>query len=136
MLQISTGKFFRPVKLYTTHHRGVLYTNYHTREEIETVAGALRPVERGGDMASLLYEVDERLEAFAPAREAVPGAVPGMEVRSGKIVEQILAAVDATGADVLVIGYHRRGLPGVIEAGSTARHLSHAAPCAVLTIPL
>lgn len=70
------------------------------------------------------------------AREAVPGAFPGVEVRSGGIVDQIFAAVAATGADVLVIGYHRGGLPGVIEAGSTARHLSHAAPCAVLTIPL
>lgn len=69
-------------------------------------------------------------------REAVPGAVPGLEVRSGVIVEQILAAVDATDADVLVIGYHRGGLPGIIEAGSTGRRLSHSAPCAVLTIPL
>ena len=69
-------------------------------------------------------------------REAVPGAVPDLEVRSGAIVEQILAAVDATGADVLAIGYHRGGLPGIIEAGSTARHLAHTAPCAVLTIPL
>ena len=68
--------------------------------------------------------------------EAVPGAVPDLEVRSGAIVEQILAAVDATGADVLAIGYHRGGLPGIIEAGSTARHLAHTAPCAVLTIPL
>ena len=69
-------------------------------------------------------------------REGVPGAVPDLEVRSGAIVEQILAAVDATGADVLAIGYHRGGLPGIIEAGSTARHLAHTAPCAVLTIPL
>jgi nucleotide-binding universal stress UspA family protein len=35
-----------------------------------------------------------------------------------------------------VIGYHRGGLPGIIEAGSTARHVVHTAPCAVLTIPL
>ena len=59
-----------------------------------------------------------------------------MEVRRGAIVEEILAAVDATGADVLVIGYHRGGLPGLIEAGSTARRVLHTAPCAVLTIPL
>ena len=70
------------------------------------------------------------------AREAVPGAVPTVQVRRGEIVEQILAAVHESGADVLVIGYHRGGLPGIIEAGSIARHLAHTAPCAVLTIPL
>ncbi len=66
----------------------------------------------------------------------VPGVVPAVEVRRGAIVEEILAAVHATGADVLVIGYHRGGLPGIIEAGSTARRVLHTAPCAVLTIPL
>ena len=63
-------------------------------------------------------------------------AVPSVEVRRGAIGQQILAAVDASSPDVLAIGYHRGGLPGVIEAGSTARHLAHTAPCAVLTIPL
>ena len=70
------------------------------------------------------------------SREVVAGAVPGVEVRRGAIVEQILAAVQASGPDVLVIGYHRGGLPGIIEAGSTARQLAHTAPCAVLTVPL
>lgn len=70
------------------------------------------------------------------SREMVPGAVPGVEVRRGAIAEQILDAVYTTGPDILVIGYHRGGLPGIIEAGSTARHLAHTAPCAVLTIPL
>jgi nucleotide-binding universal stress UspA family protein len=35
-----------------------------------------------------------------------------------------------------VIGCHRGGPPGILEAGSTARRLAHTAPCAVLTIPL
>jgi nucleotide-binding universal stress UspA family protein len=70
------------------------------------------------------------------ARKPVPGAVPAVEVRRGAIVEEILATVQAIGADVLVIGFHRGGLPGIIEAGSTARRLLHTAPCAVLTIPL
>jgi nucleotide-binding universal stress UspA family protein len=70
------------------------------------------------------------------ARTPVPGAVPAVEVRRGEIVEQILATVPAIGADVLVIGYHRGGLPGIVEGGSTGRHLLHTAPCAVLTIPL
>jgi nucleotide-binding universal stress UspA family protein len=65
---------------------------------------------------------------------AVP--VPSVEVRRGAVVQQILDMVDASRPDVLAIGYHRGGLPGVIEAGSTARHLAHTASCAVLTIPL
>jgi nucleotide-binding universal stress UspA family protein len=61
---------------------------------------------------------------------------PSVEVRRGAIIPQILAAVTASGTDLLAIGYHRGGLPGVIEAGSIGRHLAHTAPCAVLTIPL
>jgi nucleotide-binding universal stress UspA family protein len=57
-------------------------------------------------------------------------------IRRGDISEAILAEVGETGSDVLVIGYHRGGPPGVLEAGSTARRLAHAAPCAVLTVPL
>jgi nucleotide-binding universal stress UspA family protein len=81
----------------------------------------------------------ERLDSQVGAvlsRQGMAAAAPSVEVRRGAIVQQILATVDASGPDVLAIGYHRGGLPGVIEAGSTARHLTHAAPCAVLTIPL
>lgn len=59
-----------------------------------------------------------------------------VEVRRGDAVEQILAAVDEHSPDVLVLGYHRGGPPGIIEGGSTARRLVHTAPCAVLTVPL
>jgi hypothetical protein len=48
-------------------------------------------------------------------------------------VEQILAAVDELAPDVSVLGCHRGGPAGVIEAGSTARQVIHAAPCVVLT---
>jgi nucleotide-binding universal stress UspA family protein len=57
-------------------------------------------------------------------------------VRRGDPAEQILAAVEERIPDVLVIGCHRGGPPGILEAGSTARRLAHTAPCAVLTIPL
>ncbi len=63
------------------------------------------------------------------------GAAPELQVRRGPIVEEVLAAVLSHGADALVIGYHRGGAPGVVEAGSTARRLAHTAPCAVLTVP-
>jgi nucleotide-binding universal stress UspA family protein len=68
------------------------------------------------------------------AEEGLPAAALG--IRRGDILERVVAEVQETGADILAIGYHRGGPPGVLEAGSTARRLAHAAPCAVLTIPL
>lgn len=59
-----------------------------------------------------------------------------VDVRRGEIVEQVLAAFQASSADLLVFGFHRGGPAGVIEAGSTARRLAHTAPGAVLTVPL
>jgi nucleotide-binding universal stress UspA family protein len=59
-----------------------------------------------------------------------------LEVRRGPAAEQILEAVEDCTPDVLVIGCHRGGPAGVIEAGSTARQVIHHAPCAVLTVPL
>ncbi len=57
-------------------------------------------------------------------------------MRGGDVVEQILAVVDERRPDVLVIGCHRGGPPGIIDAGSTARRLAHTAPCTILTVPL
>jgi nucleotide-binding universal stress UspA family protein len=92
--------------------------------------------ERGFTLpAARSARLESELQALL-AQKPVPGAVPTVHVRRGEIVEQILATVHATGADVLVIGYHRGGLPGIIEAGSTSRRVVHTAPCAVLTIPL
>jgi nucleotide-binding universal stress UspA family protein len=68
--------------------------------------------------------------------EPITGTRPIVEVRRGGIVAQILAEAEANHSDLLVFGYHRGGPPGVVDAGSTARHLAHMAPCAVLTIPL
>jgi nucleotide-binding universal stress UspA family protein len=59
-----------------------------------------------------------------------------LRVRRGDIVTEVLREVHATGAQVLAVGYHRGGPPGVLELGSTARRLTHSAPCGVLTIPL
>jgi nucleotide-binding universal stress UspA family protein len=98
------------------------------------------PAEEPAELAYALpvaraARLESELQALL-TRKPGPGAVLAVEVRRGAIVEQILATVDALGADVLVIGYHRGGLPGFIESGSTARQLLHTAPCAVLTIPL
>ena len=71
-------------------------------------------------------------------RETLGRNEPGarLEIRRGTTVEQVLAAADEAGADTLAVGYHRGGPAGIIEAGSTGRRLLHAAPGAVLTIPL
>jgi nucleotide-binding universal stress UspA family protein len=63
-------------------------------------------------------------------------AATPLEGRHGDIVDEVIAATVAAGADVLVVGYHRGGPAGVVEGGSSARRLAHVAPCAVLTIPL
>lgn len=68
------------------------------------------------------------------SREGFPDAP--VAIRRGEIVQQVVTETQERGAQVLAIGYHRGGPPGVLEAGSTARRLAHAAPCAVLTIPL
>ncbi len=81
--------------------------------------------------------LEQRVQAMVDeaCREAGKAGVE-VDVRRGSVVEQVLAGVEATGPDLLAIGYHRGGPPGVIEAGSVARHLAHSAPCAVLTVPL
>jgi nucleotide-binding universal stress UspA family protein len=62
-------------------------------------------------------------------------APEALMIRRGPIVESLLAAVAETRSDVIVLGFHRGGPPGVIEAGSIARRLTHSAACAVLTVP-
>ncbi|HEY8257456.1 MAG TPA: universal stress protein [Gemmatimonadales bacterium] len=57
-------------------------------------------------------------------------------VRRGDVVAEVLTAMDTCAADTLVIGYHRGGPPGILEAGSCARRLLHTTPSAVITIPL
>ena len=74
------------------------------------------------------------------AREIVRQELGGaaqidVELRRGETVPQVLLALEASSADVLALGFHRGGPPGVFEAGSVARRLAHSAPGAVLTIP-
>ena len=77
--------------------------------------------------------LQDRIQEVA-AEKQLP-SVP-LAIRRGDIVERTNAEAQESEADVLVIGYHRGGPPGVLEAGSTARRLVHASHCAVLTIPL
>jgi len=77
--------------------------------------------------------LDIRVRAVL-SREGFPNAA--LAIRRGETVEQVVVEVQESGADVLAIGYHRGGPPGSLEGASAARRLAHAAPCAVLTIPL
>ncbi len=63
-------------------------------------------------------------------------AMASLMIRRGAIPESVLAAAAEIGSDVIVVGMHRGGPPGIIDAGSTARRLTHSADCAVLTVPL
>jgi nucleotide-binding universal stress UspA family protein len=84
--------------------------------------------------AALAREVrNSRTESLA---RAVCKCAHPLKVRRGHVVTEILQEIEVNGAHVLVVGYHRGGPPGFVEAGSVARQLSHSAPCAVLTIPL
>ncbi len=57
-------------------------------------------------------------------------------VRRGEVVPSVLHALEDDDSEALVIGCHRGGPPGILEAGSSARRLLHTAPCAVMTVPL
>ncbi len=106
---------------------GVVTVEREPAGEPAHLASAL-PVERSARLASQVR--------MTLGRDCVEGARPLVQVRRGPIVEQVLAALEETSADALVVGYHRGGPPGVIEVGSTARHLAHLAPCTLLTVPL
>ena len=106
---------------------GVVTVEQEPAGEPAHLASAL-PVERSARLQSQVR--------MLVSRECVDGAKSLVDVRRGPVVEQVLAALEETAADALVVGYHRGGPPGVIEVGSTARHLVHVAPCAVLTVPL
>lgn len=105
--------------------------------ELHTMTVEASPAGEPARLASALpLERSVRLRSAVRTTGRPPGVAPELEVRRGPVVEEVLATVLKRQADTLVIGYHRGGAPGVIEAGSTARRLAHAAPCAVLTVPL
>jgi len=122
VLQAACG-FARAIKTSL----GVVTVEQEPAGEPAHLASAL-PVERSARLQSQVR--------MLLTRECVDGARPVIDVRRGPIVEQVLESLQASSADALVVGYHRGGPPGVIEVGSTARHLAHLAPCAVLTVPL
>ena len=118
------------------------------------IGGRLRtvtvePVNGGdGDLPDVPSGRSAKLACAIRALHSFPDGVAGnrgrivaeqeelLVVRRGGVVEEITREVDRSGAEVLVVGYHRGGQAGLIENGSVSRRLTHEAPCAVLTIPL
>lgn len=86
----------------------------------------------------------EELAAALPASRSLRldaslsrGDTPAeLHVRRGSVVPELVAEATAVGAAVVAFGYRRGGPPGIMEGGSVARGLMHAAPGAVLTVPL
>jgi universal stress protein E len=101
----------------------------------------LAPDLLSGRSASLVAAVDQlaRSTDLGPGRwdrrDGGSGGSP-VVIHRGSIVDQILGEVESSNSDVLVVGHHRGGPAGVIEAGSVGRRLAHEAQRAVLTIPL
>ena len=93
----------------------------------------------GGRSMTLAWGLDQILlgeeENGSPNRKRL-SAADLLRVRQGSPVPEILQEVADWQAGVLVVGYHRGGPPGPLEARSVARQLTHRAPCAVLTVPL
>ncbi len=78
--------------------------------------------------------LEEAIRARQPAGNG-KARLP-LSLRRGEAVGEILAEMEDYPDHALVLGYHRGGPPGVIEAGSVARQLVHRAPCPVVTVPL
>jgi nucleotide-binding universal stress UspA family protein len=69
-------------------------------------------------------------------RRTQAGDRPVLVVRRGDPADEVLAEVEASSADLLAVGFHRGGPPGLIEGRSVGRRLLHGTKCAVLTVPL
>lgn len=63
----------------------------------------------------------------------IPVELRGQRIyREGNIDREIIEVAHEIGADLLVIGTHRRGWTGRVLLGSAAVHVLHHAPCPVL----
>lgn len=64
MLQINTGKMFLNPVEYRNSLSGVIYTNLCIahKEKIQTIAGSILPASMTGNIATLVYEIEEQIE--------------------------------------------------------------------------
>lgn len=63
-------------------------------------------------------------------------ATSTLRISHGEPVEQVLAQIAETGAEILVTGFHPGGPLLAADERSISRRLVQLAPCAVLTVPL
>lgn len=95
------------------------------------------PTGRSARLAEVIGELRTSLDPpHAPRGRSAVDHGEVLVIRQGHVVEEITREIDDSGADVVIVGYHRGGPAGIIETGSVSRRLTHEAPCAVLTIPL
>ena len=78
--------------------------------------------------------VSEAVHAVA-ARARQRGANASFLVWDGDPAESIIAAAEAEGADVIVVGSHRRSPVGRAILGSVSDEVVRSAPCPVLVVP-
>jgi hypothetical protein len=92
MLQITTGKFFSGLHCFETLHRGTFYTNYRAFQSapIETPVGRLLPSTGLTGLATLTYEVIEKIERSDP--------LPGTMVSTGgkELIDDLAAVLSFT----------------------------------------
>jgi len=69
-------------------------------------------------------------------RRDLGSGVGPLALRRGPVLSNVLGEAEMSGADILCIGYRRGGPAAVLDGGSIGRHLTHEAPCAILTVPL
>lgn len=86
-----------------------------------------RPVEERERLSEALHVVAAR------ARHA--GATTSFLVWDGDPAESIIAAAEAEGADIIVVGSHRRSPMGRAILGSVSDHVVREAVCPVLVVP-
>ena len=81
---------------------------------------------------------DPRVERIRPLVDRLQLTAGPCElvIRAGNAVQEVLAAIEATAADLLVIGVRRGGAAGDLGSGHIGRDLLQTAPCAVLTVPI
>ena len=78
-----------------------------------------------------------RAVRMAETIRRVPGAARlPVVVRHGNAIDEVLAYVEETAPDILVVGYRRGGPPKIVGRTEIARNLLYATSRAVLTIPL
>lgn len=91
----------------------------------------------GGGFRLRVDQVRERREAVAQ-RLVERGRRVGVPVTflvwTGEPGESIVAAAEAEGVDVILVGAHSRGTLGRLLMGSVSEHVARHAPCPVLIV--